>query len=77
MIRALGVDGILAFLDAQGHLDSFRVMQQMPDQRARTVEQQLHRFVGTRGGRKNLYASLLVGRIDTDKIPRPLEALLD
>lgn len=77
MIRALGVDGMLAFLEAQGDLHSFRVMQQMPDQRERTIEHQLRRFVGTRGGRKNMYAPLLVERIDTDKIPRPLEELLD
>jgi hypothetical protein len=77
MIRALGVDGMLGFLEAQGDLQSFRVMQQMPDQRARTIEHQLRRFIGTRGGRKNSYAPLLVERIHPDRTPRPLEALLD
>jgi hypothetical protein len=77
MIRAQGVDGMLKFLETQGDLHSFRVVQQMPHQRERTVEQQLRRFVGTRGGRKNLYAPLLVEKIEIDKIPRPLDALLD
>jgi hypothetical protein len=77
MIRALGVDGMLEFLETQGDLHSFRVVQQMPHQRERTVEHQLRRFVGTRGGRKNLYAPLLIERIDIDKVPRPLGALLD
>jgi hypothetical protein len=77
MIRAMGVDGMLEFLEVHGDLQSFRVMQQMPDQRARPIEQQLRRFIGTRGGRKNTYAPLLIERIDIDKIPRPLAALLD
>jgi hypothetical protein len=77
MIRALGVDGMLEFLETQGDLHSFRVVQQMPDQRERAIERQLRRFVGTRGGRKNLYAPLLVEQIEIDKIPRPLGALLD
>jgi hypothetical protein len=36
----------------QGELGSVRSLQQQPAQRGRSIEQQLHRFMGTRGGRK-------------------------
>lgn len=77
LIRAIGHDGILRFIEAQGELDSFRRMQQMPDQRGRDLQQQLRRFVGTRGGRKIRYAPLLVAALDLDRTPAPLAGLLD
>lgn len=63
-------------IEAQDELDSLRTMQQMPDQRDRTLQQQLRRFVVTRGGRKIRYAPLLIEALDLDRTPAPLAALL-
>jgi hypothetical protein len=72
LIRALGVDAIEQVIEAEGELGSFRSLQQMPAHRGRAPEQQLHRFVGTKGGRKIRYAGLLVEALDLARIPRPL-----
>jgi len=32
--------------------------------------------MGTRGGRKIQYAPVLVGALDLDRVPRPLDAVL-
>jgi hypothetical protein len=76
LIRALGVAGVERVLDAQGDLGSFRTFQMQLAQRGRTDEERLRRFMGTRSGRKALYASLLVSTMDPDRVPRPLDALL-
>ena len=53
-----------------------RTFQNQPFQRARGVEAQLRRFLGTRGGRKIQYAPLLVGALDLARVPRPLAGVL-
>jgi hypothetical protein len=76
LIRALGAATVEAVLDAQGELGSFRTFQKQPAQRGRTIEQQLHRFMGTRSGRKIEYARLLVDALDLRRVPRPLDGVL-
>ena len=76
LIRSLGAAAVEAVVEAQGDLRSFRIMQKQPAQHDRTVEQQLRRFMGTRGGRKIRYARLLVEALDLDHVPRPLDGLL-
>jgi len=76
LIRSLGAATVEAVVEAQGDLRSFRIMQKQPAQHDRTVEQQLRRFMGTRGGRKIRYARLLVEALDLDHVPRPLDGLL-
>jgi hypothetical protein len=61
---------------AQGRLRSFRTLQRQPAQRERTVEQQLHRFLGSSAG-KIRYARPLVEALDLDHVPRPLDRLVD
>jgi hypothetical protein len=51
-------------------------MQKQPAQRGRTTEEQLRRFMGTRGGRKIHYATLLVDALDVTEVPRPLDRVL-
>jgi Overcoming lysogenization defect protein-like, TOPRIM domain len=77
LIRALGVTAVEEILAAQGDLRSFRILQQQPAQRGRPHTEQLRRFMGTRSGRKRLYAGLLADALDLDRVPRPLEGLLD
>ncbi len=76
LIRALGVATVEHVIDQQGELGSFRIMQRQPDQQGRTVDQQLHRFMGTRSGRKMHYARVLVDALDLDRVPLPLDRLL-
>jgi hypothetical protein len=77
LIRALGPDSVVRVIEAEGDLKSFRTLQSQPVQRSWTVEQQLHRFMGSIGGRKERYARALVEAVDLDRVPPPLDRLLD
>jgi hypothetical protein len=76
LIRALGVDRVEGVVEAEGELPSWRRFQKQPAQRGRSIEDQLHRFMGTRSGRKAQYARSLVDALDLDRVPRPLDAVL-
>ncbi len=76
LIRALGVPAVEAVIEEQGELMSLRILQRQPAQRGRTEEEQLHRFLGTRSGRKSTYARLLVEALDLARVPTPLESVL-
>ncbi len=76
LIRALGVAAVEQVIAEQGELTSFRTLQKQPAQRGRSVEAQLRRFMGSRGGRKIRYAPLLVEALDLARVPPPLDRLL-
>jgi hypothetical protein len=76
LIRALGLDAVEAVLERQGELTSFRRLQRQPAQRERTSAEQLHRFMGTRSGRKWRYAALLTDALDLAAVPAPLTGVL-
>jgi hypothetical protein len=76
LIRALGPPVVEQILDAQGDLHAFRTFQKQPEQRDRTDQARLRRFMGTRGGRKHHYASVLVNALELDAVPAPLDKLL-
>ena len=76
LLRALGVERAEAVVEAQGDLERFRTFQKQPAQRGRPVERQLHRFLGSVGGRKERYAGALVGALDLDAVPAPLADVL-
>jgi OLD-like protein len=76
LIRCLGTAVVEQVVEAQGDLRSFRILQKQPAQHGRSVEQQLRRFMGTRGGRKIHYARLLVEALDLNDVPRPLDGVL-
>lgn len=76
LIRTLGAAAVERVVEAQGELGSFRTMQRQPAQRGRSTEEQLHRFMGTRSGRKHQYASLLVDALDLARTPRSLDCVL-
>ena len=76
LIRALGVAAVERVLDQEGELASFRILQRQPAQRGRATEHQLHRFLGTRSGRKVRYGQLLIEALDLARVPRPLDLLL-
>ena len=76
LIRCLGAAATERVIAAQGELRSFRTLQRQPAQRDRSLEQQLHRFLGSGGGRKLRYARLLAGALDPLAVPRPLDRVL-
>ncbi|WP_433530428.1 TOPRIM nucleotidyl transferase/hydrolase domain-containing protein [Micromonospora sp. CA-263727] len=76
LIRAVSTDGVQEVLAVEGDLRSFRLFQRQPAQQGRELAAQLHRFIGTRSGRKEAYARLLVHALDLDRVPPPLDAVL-
>ncbi|RKN47891.1 TOPRIM nucleotidyl transferase/hydrolase domain-containing protein [Micromonospora endolithica] len=77
LIRALGADQVRWVVTQAGDLASLLLFQRQPAQQGRPVEAQLRRFLGTRSGRKEAYARLLVTALDPDRVPRSLRAVLD
>jgi hypothetical protein len=75
LIRALGVDGVEAVLEANGDLGAFRTFQKQPQWQGRPAEAQLRRHLGASAG-KIKYARPLVEALDAARVPRPLAALL-
>ena len=76
LIRAADTDGVEAVIESQGDLPALRTFQYQPAQRPRPLELQLHRFMGTIGGRKERYARALIDAVDLDRVPKPLDDLL-
>ena len=76
MIRALGPGQVEQVVAAGGELRSFRKLQCMPVHRERSLDDQLHRFIGTRSGRKYRYARSLAMSLDLTNLPPPLAGLL-
>jgi Overcoming lysogenization defect protein-like, TOPRIM domain len=76
LIRAIGVARFEALIDSQGDLGSFRSLQRQPQWRGEPTQAQLHRFLGSGASRKLRYARLLVGVLNLDRLPRPLETVL-
>jgi OLD-like protein len=76
LIRAVGAARVEALFDSQGDLGSFRTLQTQPGWRTRNVEAQMRRFLSSGARRKLRYARLLVGSVDLDRVPHPLDAVL-
>ena len=76
LIRSLGVRRVEQLIEAQGELGSFQTFTRQPAQRNRTRPQQLHRFLGTRSGRKIHYGHVLAAALDLTHVPGPLADLL-
>jgi hypothetical protein len=77
LIRALGPPAVLEVIAAQGERQPFATLQRQPEWRGQPVEAQLRRFLGAGARRKIRYARLLVDALLPDRIPRPLDAVLD
>ena len=76
LIRALGVRRVEQLIEAQGELGPFQTFTRQPAQRNRTRQQQLHRFLGTRSGRKIHYGHVLAAALDLTRVPGPLAGVL-
>ena len=76
LIRAVGPEQVLDVLAELAELDRFRTFQGQPEWRDRGLAEQLHRFAGTRSGRKAVLARALAARLAPDDVPRPLAELV-
>jgi hypothetical protein len=76
LIRALGAARVEEIIEGQGELRSFRTFQKQPAQQGRAPGAQLHRFMGTRSGRKSQYAAALAAALAPAQVPRPLDRVL-
>ena len=76
LIRAVGIDEVERIIESEGELRSFRILQGQPAQRGRSTHDQLHRFLGSRSGRKHRYGSLLAGAVDLSRVPRSLDGVI-
>ncbi|MCD5316469.1 ATP-dependent endonuclease [Kineosporia babensis] len=76
LIRALGAEAVLAVVAAEHELQRFQTLAQQPDHRGEPVEAQLHRFLGTRSGRKIHYPPLLVEALPPGSEPACLVQVL-
>ena len=76
LIRSLGVRRVEQLIEAEGELGPFQTFTRQPAQRDRTRQQQLHRFLGTRSGRKIHYGHVLAAALDLTRVPGPLAGVL-
>ena len=72
LIRALGTAAVVDVIEQEGELGRLRTFQNQPFQRTRPLHDQLHRFAGTKSGRKVRLAAALASALDLDAVPAPL-----
>ena len=73
LVRALGPERMLRLVEARGQLAAFRTYQKQPEKRSLSLEAQLH---GWLHNWKVRYAAALVGALDLDRVPAPLDHVL-
>ena len=76
LIRALGSARVEELLAEHAEVARFRTFQQQPYQRARPIEAQLRRFMGTHSGRKARFAPIFVDALEEASIPAAFSALI-
>ena len=76
LIRALGTDAVIDVVTREGELGLLHTFQQQPAQRGRSLHDQLHRFAGTKSGRKVRLAAALAAELALDAVPAPLLGVL-
>ncbi|KQQ92700.1 hypothetical protein ASF62_12755 [Leifsonia sp. Leaf325] len=76
LIRALGIEVAVSIVAEQGEGARFERMRRQPAQRERSLNAQLHRFIGAGAGRKARVARAFAERIPPESIPAPILGLL-
>lgn len=74
LIRSLGPERMFALMEAHGDIRRFRSFQNQVAQRHKSIEAQFWRWLGNH---KIRYAPLMAGALQLDRIPSPLEELLN
>ena len=75
LIRAVGAADVQALIVAHGDGGQLQLFQQQPTIRGLPLDEQLRKFLGSRG-RKIEYAPLLVDALDLNNVPAALDGLL-
>lgn len=75
LIRTLGVERVTELIRQEGELRPLQTFLSQPAQQGRSPQQQLRRFLGTKGGRKIHYGRVLIEALPPDRVPPPLEDL--
>lgn len=73
LVRAVGIERVLGVIEQEGELARFRTFQKQLAKRALPLDEQMWRFMWNR---KVRYAPLLVGALELDRVPRPLDGVL-
>jgi len=76
LIRALGTDLVVDVIAGEGELQLLETFQQQPYQRDRSLHDQLHRFCGTKSGRKARLAGALAEALPLERVPPPISGVL-
>ncbi|MFF3504314.1 TOPRIM nucleotidyl transferase/hydrolase domain-containing protein [Streptomyces sp. NPDC003247] len=76
LIRALGPERVEEIVRAEDELRAWQTFVRQPAQLGRPRHRQLHRFMGTKKGRKIRYGRLLVEALAPGQVPAPLKDLL-
>ena len=74
LVRALGPERMLQLIEERGQLAAFRTYQRQPDKRALPLDAQLH---GWLHNWKVRYAAALVDSLAPDRVPAPLDGVLN
>jgi hypothetical protein len=77
LMRALGVARVQEVVEEHGDLGPFQTLQKQVEWRGRPEAEQLRRFMGSGGRRKQRYARFLVEALEPGQVPRPLARLLE
>ena len=74
LLRALGPDRMLQLVEARGQLAAFTTYRKQPAKRGKPLDLQLH---GWLHNWKVRYAAALVEALELDRVPPPLDGVLD
>jgi hypothetical protein len=74
LVRALGAERLLELVESRGQLGAFNTYRKQPAKRATPLEAQLH---GWLHNWKIRYAAALVAALDLDRVPLPLDGVLE
>ena len=74
LVRALGPERMLDLVESRGQLGAFTTYSKQPAQRSKPLEGQLH---GWLHNWKIRYAAALVEALELDRVPHPLERVLE
>jgi hypothetical protein len=77
LIRAVGAEEVERIVEAEGGIRSFRTLQKQPALRERSLHDQLRRMMSGRSGGKDRFARLMAGAVKLDRVPEPLDAVLE
>ena len=74
LVRAVGTEQVLDLVEREGELSRFRTFQKQLAKRELSLDEQVWRFMWNR---KVRYAALLVQELDLERVPRPLDGVLE